>query len=310
MTQYRTIGLFLLLAALWGSAFVAINAGLEYFPPILFAAFRFDIAGLLMLAYAAYVTDDPFPRTRSGIATVATGSVLIIAGYHTLLFIGETDPAVTSAIAAIIVGLSPLLTTGFARIALDDERLTIPGVIGLLLGFAGVIILAQPDPTNPLAGRTIPMITVFFAAASFALGSVLTRAIDSNIRIEPMEAWAMLGGAGIMHVGSVVAGESPGEVIWTAESVLAIGYLAVVASAIGYLIYFTLLDSLGPIEINLVSYVAPVFAALVGWVVLEERLTVPTAAGFVIIFTGFVLIKRRAIRAEIHEYRHSNVSPE
>lgn len=294
--------LFLLLAALWGSAFMAINAGLQYFPPILFAAFRFDIAGVLMFGYAAYVTEDPFPRTAAGVASIAAGALLIIAGYHTLLFIGESDPAVTSAIAAVIVGLSPVLTTGFARVLLPDERLALPGVVGLVLGFSGIVILAQPNPTAPLTGGTVPMLFVFLAAMSFAMGSVLTRTIDSDIRIETMEAWSMLGGAAVMHLGAVLRGETPADVVWSLESVLAIGYLAVAASAFGFLIYFNLLDRLGPIEINLVSYVAPVFAALAGWVALGEGVTIPTTVGFLIIFAGFVLIKRDAIRAELDEY--------
>lgn len=280
---------------------MAINAGLQYFPPLLFAAFRFDIAGVLMLGYAVYVTDNPIPQTRAGVMSIVASSLLIIAGYHTLLFVGESDPAVTSAIAAVIVGLSPLLTTGFARVLLPDERLTVVGVIGLVLGFSGVVILVQPDPANPLAGGTVPMLLVFFAAMAFAMGSVVTRTIDSNIRIETMEAWSMLGGAAVMHVGAVYRGETPADVVWNTESILAIGYLSIAASAVGFLIYFSLLDRLGPIEINLVSYVAPVFAALAGWVFLNEGVTAPTAVGFLVIFTGFALIKRDAIRAELDE---------
>jgi len=79
----------------------------------------------------------------------------------------------------------------------------------------------------------------------------------------------------------------------------ALAYLALAASAGGFLIYFDLLDRLGPIEINLVSYVAPVFAALAGFLFLGELIDLPTVAGFLVILTGFVLIKRRAIREEL-----------
>ncbi|ELZ49798.1 hypothetical protein C464_03624, partial [Halorubrum coriense DSM 10284] len=89
------------------------------------------------------------------------------------------------------------------------------------------------------------------------------------------------------------------DAVWTTESLLALGYLSVVASGIGFLVYFDLLDRLGPIEINLVSYVAPVFAALVGWLVLDEGITATTVAGFLIICVGFGLVKRDAIRAEL-----------
>jgi drug/metabolite transporter (DMT)-like permease len=76
-----------------------------------------------------------------------------------------------------------------------------------------------------------------------------------------------------------------------------------VSSALGFLIYFHLLDRLGAVEINLVSYVAPVFAALAGWLFLRERLAPATAGGFLLIVLGFLLVKRRAIRAELPRLR-------
>ncbi len=299
MTRYRNLALFLVLAAVWGSAFMAINAGLTYFPPVLFAALRYDVAAVIMLAYAAYVVDDPIPRGRDQWTLVAIGATLLIAAYHALLFLGEADPAVTSAIAAVIVSLSPVLTTVFARALLPSERLTAVGVLGLLIGLVGAVVLAAPDPANLTGDGTFAKFLVFLAAAAFALGSVLTRTVDAELPIETMEAWSMLLGALIMHAVAFVLGESVADVVWTAEAVLTLAYLALAASALGFLIYFDLLDRIGPIEINLVSYVAPVFAALAGWIFLNEGLTVTTVVGFLCICVGFVLVKRAAIRDEL-----------
>jgi len=301
VSRTRTLSLFLVLAAVWGSAFMAINAGLAYFPPVLFAALRFDIAGVVMLGYAAYVVDDPIPRGRDEWTVVAIGATLIIAGYHALLFIGESDPAVTSAIAAVIISLSPVLTTVFARAFLPSERLTVIGVIGLVVGLVGAIVLAAPDPNNLAGSGTFAKFLVLLAAASFALGSVLTRASDADMPIETMEAWSMLLGAALTHLLALALGESVTDIAWTTEAILSLGYLAIAASGIGFLIYFYLLDELGPIEINLVSYVAPIFAALSGWVFLNEGITLNTVAGFLIICVGFALVKRSAIRGELRE---------
>jgi drug/metabolite transporter (DMT)-like permease len=299
VSRYRNLGLFLVLAAVWGSAFMAINAGLAYFPPVLFAALRFDVAGAVMLAYAAYAVDDPIPRGRGEWTLVLVGATLLIAAYHAFLFVGETDPAVTSAVASVTIGLSPVLTTVFARAFLPSERLTVLGVAGLLVGLVGAGVLAAPDPSNLAGGGTVAKLLVLLAAASFALGSVLTRALDANMRVETMEAWSMLLGAALIHAVALGLGESMADIRWTVEALLALGYLAVVASGLGFLIYFDLLDRLGPVEINLVSYVAPVFAALSGWLVLNEGLSVTTVVGFLLICCGFVLVKRTAIRDEL-----------
>ncbi|WP_255197199.1 DMT family transporter [Halorarius litoreus] len=303
--RHRNLLLFLLLAAVWGSAFVAIKAGLGtpaapagfFETPILFAALRYDIAGVLMLGYAAYVTDRWLPRTRTEWASVLVAGALMIAAYHAFLFVGETDPAVTSAVAAIVVSLSPVLTAGFSRLFLPSDRLTVLGFVGLLLGLVGVVLLTKPTPDN--LGINLGVGLVFLAAAAFALGSVLNRRIDADLPIETLEAWAMLVGALLMHVASLGIGESVADATFSTTALLALGYLALAASAGGFLVYFDLLERLGPVEINLVSYVAPVFAALVGFLLLEEGLDVYAVAGFVVILVGFALMKRDAIREEL-----------
>ncbi|MDG5775998.1 EamA family transporter [Haloarculaceae archaeon H-GB11] len=297
MTRYRNVVLFLLLAAVWGSAFTAIKAGLADIPPVLFAALRYDIAGVIMLGYAWYATEQFLPRTRKQIALVVVGATLLIAAYHALLFVGEQGT--TSGAAAVIVSLNPVLTVGFTRLFFPNERLSTLGLVGIGLGLAGVAVLSQPDPTNLFGGNTMSEFLVFLASAAFALGSVLTRWIDADLPIETMEAWSMVGGAALMHVVSVLLGESMADAVWSPTAIVSLAYLALAASAAGFLIYFDLLDRLGPVEINLVSYAAPVVASITGVALLGDRVTAATAVGFFLIFTGFYLLKRAALRSEI-----------
>jgi drug/metabolite transporter (DMT)-like permease len=306
--RYRNLVLFLVLATVWGSAFMAIKAGLEYFPPVLYAAFRYDIAGVIMLGYAFYALDDPIPRTRNEWTLVLIGGVFLIAAYHSLLFIGEESKTVTSAAAAIIVSLSPVLTTVSARALLPSERLEPTGIAGLLLGLLGVAVLAQPDPSNLLSSDVVASLVIFAAALSFAFGSVLTRRVDASLPIESLEAWSMIVGALLMHGISLSLGESFTAVQLTIEALAALGYLSLFASSLGFLIYFDLLERLGPIEINLVSYVAPIFAALSGFLFLGEGITPATIGGFLIILTGFVLLKHDAIQQEINSFKTEAVT--
>jgi drug/metabolite transporter (DMT)-like permease len=302
VSRYRSVALFVALAAVWGSAFMAIKAGLDYFPPVLFAAIRYDVAGVLMLAYAVYATDRWRPRTRGEWQLVAVGATLLIAGYHAFLFVGEQYT--TSAVAAVIISLSPVLTTGFARLFLPSERLTPAGIAGLLLGLVGVVVLSDPNPDNLVTASVVGQALVFAAAGSFALGSVLTRRIDAELPIETMEAWSMVFGSLLMHVVSFARpSESIAAIQWTPEAIWAMAYLSIAASALGFLVYFDLLERLGPIEINLVSYVAPVFAALSGWWFLGEGIDFTTVAGFLVIFAGFCLVKREALARELPKLR-------
>lgn len=295
--RFRNATLFVALSIAWGSAFTAIKAGLEFFPPVLFAAVRYDLAGILMMAYVLLTTDHWLPENRDEWLVVGIDGLLLIAAYHAFLFIGEQGT--TSGASAIVVSLSPILTTVFARAFLPHERLTTVGTVGLLLGFVGVGILSDPDPGNLLGTRTVSLGFVFVAAVAFALGSVLTQRLDTDMPARTMEGWSMVIGAGLLHAASVGIGESVADVELTPEAIGALVFLSVVSSAIGFLIYFDLLNRLGSIEINLVSYAAPVVATVTGFIFLSETPTALTVVGFGFVFGGFVLLKRRTIRNQI-----------
>lgn len=298
VTRYRTLGLFVLLAALWGFSFVATRAAVQNVPPVLLAALRFDIAGVLMIVYALLSTDVWRPRTHADWIVVGLGGLFFVAAHHALLFAGQQY--VTSAVAGIVISLDPILAAAFARVLLPDERFSVLGLVGFGLGVLGVGIIANPDPNQLFTADVRGVVLVFLAATTFALGAVLTRRFRTDLPVQSMQAWMMLLGAPLLHVASLgLPGESIANAQWTTAAVLGLGYLAIVAGGLGYLLYFALLDRLGPVEINLVGYVAPGFAALGGWLVLGERLAAMTVVGFLCILLGFVLIKRDALRAEL-----------
>ena len=105
----------------------------------------------------------------------------------------------------------------------------------------------------------------------------------------------MLVGAITLHVASPLAGETLSAVHLTPASLGSLLYLSVVASALGFLLYFDLHSRVGSIEINLVSYVAPAFAAGAGWLLLGEAVDVGTAGGFLLVVVGFLLVKRELL---------------
>lgn len=293
--EFRNAVLFSLLALSWGGSFVAIEIGLEYVPPLLFAGLRYGVAGLLVLGYAAVVTDRSRPVGRTEwLATIVAG-VFVIALYHGLLYIGEQY--VSGAVAATVVSTSPILTIAFAGAILPSERLTPVTVIGFVLGLVGVTLVVQPSRDALGADATFGIVLVLAAAAAFALGSVLVRPIDAGLPIETLQAWAMLVGAGVLLGWAFASGESLAAVEVTRTAVLSYGYLTLVSGVLAFLLYFELLDRSGAVQVNLVGYAEPVVAIGISWLVLGSTVDALTVLGLVTIATGFGLIKRESIRA-------------
>ena len=125
------------------------------------------------------------------------------------------------------------------------------------------------------------------------------RRIDATIESIPLTAWAMALGALLLHVWSLAIGESAAGTTPTPTIILAVLTVAIPSTAAAYPIYFTLIRRIGPVRTNLVAYVVPVVAALTGWLLLDEPVTLATAVGFCVVVAGVALLERRIVAAEL-----------
>jgi drug/metabolite transporter (DMT)-like permease len=307
MSRYRTTGCFLLLAAIWGTAFMATDVGLADLPPVPFAAVRFDIATVLLFAALAVTDSLERPHTRDDYVYVIVGGALMIGAHHAFLFAGQRY--VTGAVAAVLLGLVPVVTPALTRLASSDDTFTATTGIGVVLGFAGVVVIADPDPANLLAS-TIGIALVFAAALAFAIPAVITHDTSPSMSFLGTQAWLMAVGAVVLHVAVLaLPGQSFADATWTVSTFAALLYLSAVAGIGGFLLYFRLLEQLGPIEMSFIEYVIPLFAALAGWLVLGQSITLATVGGFACILMGFIAAKWRALRAELRRVAEPKTTP-
>ncbi|MDL5361842.1 DMT family transporter [Halalkalicoccus sp. NIPERK01] len=290
ISKFKNIGLFALLAVVWGMSYPAINVGLESLPPVLFAAVRYDIAALLLFGYVAVTRTAWRPTTYDDWTLILVGGVLLVGAHFALLFSGQQY--VTGGVASIVLSLTPVMTPVFAIALLPDERLGVMGVLGLAFGLLGVGIIAQPGPEALAGGQLYGVALLVASAMSFALGAVLTVRMRTTLPMLPLQAWMMTVGALFLHLTSAVhPGETLADAAWTPEALAAVAFLAVFASAVGYLAYFDLQERVGPIETSLVNYATPVVATTSGWALLGEPVTDATILGFATIAFGFWLCK-------------------
>jgi len=304
--RYRDAALFGLLAVLFGGSFVAIKTGLRELPPVLFASLRFDLAAIALLGYVV-ATRHPsawLPRTSGDLLWIGTAASLLVALNSGLLFVGQG--ATTPASASVMYGLNPVLAPVFAWWLLGD-RLSRVGALGIGVALAGVVLIVQPSPSMFTDASAVGQALVLGAAASGALGSVLLQRVDERMATLPLTAWGMAAGALLLHLGSLALGESPASVLdigtATVASLLAV---AIPSTALAYVIYFGLIDRVGPVRANLVAYATPIVAALLGWLLLGSAVSAWTVGGFLVVLAGFVLIERETLRTELRRIRSGN----
>ncbi len=134
-SRLRTVGAFVTLAAVWGFSFLSIAVGLESLAPLLFAAFRYDVAAVVLLGYALVRGADWRPTAPADAAVVAGGVFLVSA--NGFLFVGQQT--VASGVAAIMQSLVPIVTSLWALALLPEERVPAAGAVGIGLGLTGVL---------------------------------------------------------------------------------------------------------------------------------------------------------------------------
>lgn len=282
---------FLLLGLLWGGSFIAIDVAVAQLPPLLLAGSRYAIAGLVVFGYAAVVTDRLWPRTASEVGLIAAAGLFTFAGYQSALFVGTQY--VSGSVAAVVVSLSPVVAAGLGQLVLADESADAADGVGFLLGVIGVALVAQPSTAGQ---TTLGVVIVLAGAASFGVGAVATRAFDSGLPTATTQAWAMAVGSVVLLAASATSGESaPAVGRVSPDALLAFGYVTVCAGAVGYLLYFRLLETAGATETTLVSYLEPVVAVAIAALLIGETVRPATIGGFLVVCAGFAVVKRRSV---------------
>ena len=294
--QKNTV-LFLAYGLLGAAPFVGAVAGLAFFPPVLFAAFRIDVGAVLLLLLVAVRGDYWRPKTTEDIVGVLVTGILTLGGNIALVFAGQQY--ITSATGSVIYSLAPLLTAVFAYVLLPSERLNILGGAGIVLGFVGAGVVTNPDPSNLTTVTNRGAGLVFLSVLSFGLGNVITRRIDPELPNLTLTTWGLIVAAVFVHTVSVLRGESVSQSEWTIQAVLALIGVGVFGTAILYRVHFELLTEIGATRTNLAYYAHPLSTAIAGYLILDEQITVFTITGLVVIFAGFVLIEWERIQSII-----------
>jgi len=299
VSRHRNIVLFFTLALLWGASFVAIEVGLDYYPPVLYAAYRFDLAALILVSYVLVTEADSLPRTRGDLAAIGGSAADSLSPLTTpLLFVGQQYT--TSGIASITYSLVPIATAAVAAAWIGGSDLDARGGLGVVLAFIGVGLVAQPDPANLAGGVTIGVGLISIGVIAVAVGSVGLRTVETTFSNVALTGWAMLFGALLIHGFSLGLGE-PQRLPSTALPALgaAVPRRAGLGGRVRHLLHAT--RPSGPLRDQPRLVRRPRSSDGDGRSPARRTrdVTALTIAGFAVIVVGFGLLKRHAIADEV-----------
>jgi drug/metabolite transporter (DMT)-like permease len=272
----------------WGSTYLAIRIGVETMPPLLMAAARNLIAGMILFPIA-WRKVRRWPTRAEWIGTAVVGVLLLVANG----VVGLGEKSVPSGMAALLVATVPLWLLGIDA-GLNHARLGLAPLGGLLLGLAGVALLSGLGTGGKVS--VTGALTILGAAAMWALGTIMARRGTLPSSAALASGMEMLIGGVALLILSAVTGEFSslhvGQI--SARSWWALAYLIVIGSIVAFSAYGIAVRSLPTATVATYAYVNPVIAVLLGALILGEHLTTAMIAGGVLIVGAVVLVVRRS----------------
>ena len=281
----------LTLCVVWSSTWLVIKIGLRDLPPISFVAIRFLIAIAVLLAVSIGRV-RLLPLRRKDYVLLAFTGILMFAVNYTLLFWAELH--VSSGLAAVLQATIPIFGMIFAHWMLPDEPLRLEKLAGAIIALGGVALICAR-----LLGFRGPLafwggVGVVIGAASAAFANVLVKARSIQLAPAMLAAWQMIFGvAPLLVLGFAVDG-NPARFHWTAMALFCLLYLAVIGSALTFLLLYWLLPRLTVAQLQSISLITPPGAVMLGWLLGGETFPVSSLLGTGFVLTGVWMIFRRA----------------
>jgi drug/metabolite transporter (DMT)-like permease len=279
---------------IWGTTYLGIRVALEAVPPALMGALRWLTAGSLLLSYA-WLRGQALPHVGSWASLAVQGLLMIGFGNG---FVNWAEQSVPSGLAAVVIATSPFFMAGVEALRADGERLSRRGLVGLVLGFLGIIVLVWPDLRVNDAGGTrfvLGLLALQGACLAWAVGSSYSKRHPHGDSVIGATAVQMLFGGLIMLVAGTLIGEW-GQVSLHGRGVAALAYLTVVGSIGGFVSYIFALKYLPVSTVSIYAYINPLIAVILGAVVLGEPFGLRTVVSMAIVFAGVALVKQPSIK--------------
>ncbi len=289
----RAWWLFLAVSVLWGIPYLFIKLAVEDISPIWVAFGRIVVALVVLIPYAWH------KGALRGIGKrwkpLLVYSVVEICLPWPLIGFGEER--VSSGLAAILIAAVPLIIAVIALRVDREERAEGARLVGLIVGFAGVVVLLGLDAAGR-PGELLGALAILLATVGYAAGPMIVKHRFGEL--DPLGPVTASMGISALVLAPVAAFSVPPSVP-SGQTLMSVLVLGLACSALAFLLFFALIAEVGPVRATVITYVNPAVAAVLGVTLLDERFTPGMGVGFALVLIGSVLATRRgAAPAESH----------
>jgi len=283
----RVLAAFFAIYILWGTSFLGIRIAVQEVPPLFAAGTRFFVAGVLLFGFMRF-RGRPNPTASQWRSLALIGLLMFVAEYGPLFW---AEKYVPSGIASVLEATLPLITMALETWVFRRHPFRWPLLAAILLGFGGVSLLLFHNGEQPFG--ILPCVAILAGATTWSLGSVLNRSLDLPESRPLTSGAAMVLGGGMLLVLSASFGELHPFPHVSLRAGLALLYLIVCGSLLGFTAFVWLLARMPATRVASHAYVNPVVAVALGYFVAGEVVTTRTLIGTGLVLASVVLILRK-----------------
>ncbi|WP_157016100.1 DMT family transporter [Mesorhizobium xinjiangense] len=282
----------ILLGMLWGGSFFFARVAVQEIPPLVLVLFRVFIAALALQLYLAARRISLMPAIRRAPTFLLLATMNNIIPFS-LMFLGQTE--LGAGLASVINATTPFWTILVAAVLTADERISAPKLAGVILGIAGTAVMIGPGLLAGLGGPAWAKLALLGTALSYAFAFIVARRLKS---VPPaVTATGQLTASSLLMIPIVLFVHGPNGLFSASPTAWASVFgLALLATALAYILYFRLVAEAGATNTSLVTLIVPVSALLLGSLFLGERLELFEFAGMALIGLGLITIDGRLLR--------------
>ena len=301
----RNILLYSLLCLIWGSTWIAIKIGLQDAPPMWSVAFRFLVAAGILLIFNA-ATGRQYPKGWRNKWWVAVPGLFTYTASYFLTYLGTQY--IPAALASILFAVFPFFVLLLMSVMIRDERVTLPAVAGVIVGFAGIIVIFL-EPVEWSDNALLGMVLLILSPLVAALGTVWVKKWLPHEPVLPMITLQMILGAILLTLFAFLF-EDIARFQVTIKSVGSILFLAVLGSILTFGVYYWLLQRMRLVTMSLIALLAPMVAVFMGWLVLGEVLSVRDYIGAALVLSGVAVVNLKGRQEQEEESAVSSARSE
>ena len=284
----QNFSLLILLAAIWGGSFLFIKVAVVAIPPLTVVAGRV-LLGVLALALLVVLSRQRLPREpRIWLDFLV---IALIGNLIPFFLIAWGELVIDSALAAILMGSMPLTAVLLTHVLTEDEKLSRGKILGVLLGFAGIVVLVGPDALEGLGLELWSQLAIVGAGCGYALGGIYTRRRGLTRLPAAVTGTGVLTAAGVLILPLALVVDRPWTLSPGPEPLLAMLGLGVLSTGLAYVVLFRLLAAAGVTFVALNNFLVPLFGLLWGFLILDEAIPLAAFLALGLIFSGIGLIQ-------------------